>query len=157
MSISSRRNTLPDQKSIETQKIEERNLESKAKNNEHSVWKDIGKRLVDIFDLTLLRDATYVNTALGMALSFFSEQNFVLLTPFIVQDYGLNTQQIATFMSIISGLDICFRFLSPYAIEFFKQPVRVMYIFSLIVPILSKFSKFLLNFLLLKNYLSVEL
>ncbi|KRT81779.1 membrane transporter [Oryctes borbonicus] len=105
-----------------------------------SLLKRIGKYLVDLFDLTLLKDPVYVNIMIGMSFAIFAEMNFSLLTPFIMQDYGLETQEIATFMSTVSIADICFRFIAPYVSEFFKQSSRPMFLWALVLLILSRSS-----------------
>ncbi|GJQ72073.1 hypothetical protein Trydic_g3170 [Trypoxylus dichotomus] len=109
-----------------------------------NIFKRIGKYLVDLFDLTLLKDPVYVNIMVGMCFAVFAEMNFSLLTPFIMQDFGLETQQIATFMSTVSIADICFRFISPYISDFFEQSSRAMFLWALVLLILSR--SFLLFF-----------
>lgn len=109
---------------------------------EITILERIAKILVKTFDLSLLKDPIYVNIMVGMSCAVFAEMNFSLLTPFIMQDFGLDTQQIATFMSTISVADVCFRFIAPYVSEFFKQSSRVMYMCSLMLLMLSRFSKY---------------
>ena len=77
-----------------------------------------------------------------MALAVFSELNFNILTPFILNDYGLSTDQIATFMSTNGLADITFRFLAPYVGEYLKKPPRCIFIFTLIMLIMMRFGGF---------------
>lgn len=128
------------QKMIEKKITEENQQESKIKKKKISVLKRIGKGIVDMFDLTLLQSPTFVNMMIGMSFAVFSEMNFTILTPFIMQDFGLDTYQIATFMSTISIADICFRFVAPYVSDYFQKPARVMYMWALILLILSRSS-----------------
>lgn len=103
----------------------------------------IGKQLVDTFDLTLLKDPIYVNILLGLSIALFSEMNFQILTPFIMNDYGLSIQEIATFLSTMAISDICFRVMAPYVSDFFRAPPRIVYLWILLVAILARFSKFI--------------
>ncbi|CAH2237234.1 jg11204 [Pararge aegeria aegeria] len=66
------------------------------------------------FDLDLLKDFTFINLMLGITLANFNELNFSILTPFILGDYGLSKPQVALFMSLLAGVDICVRFCIPF-------------------------------------------
>ncbi|KAJ2950637.1 hypothetical protein O0L34_g8892 [Tuta absoluta] len=66
------------------------------------------------FDLDLFKDFTFVNLMLGLTLVTFSEMNWSTLTPFILGDYGMSKQQVAFFMSLLAGVDICVRFCIPF-------------------------------------------
>lgn len=125
----------------EEENVDDAESKLKEKEVKLSIWKRVGKFLVDIFDLKLLRDPIFVNIMVGMSFAVFAEMNFSLLTPFIMKDYGLDTQQTATFMSTVSVADICFRFIAPYVSDFFKRPIRIMYLWALILLILSRSCK----------------
>lgn len=118
-------------------------IEEQKQKKKISLLKRIGKHIVDLFDLTLLKSPSFVNMVIGMSSAVFAEMNFTILTPFIMQDFGLDTQQIATFMSTISIADICFRFIAPYVSDFFNKPARVMYMWALVLLILSRSSKYM--------------
>lgn len=96
------------------------------------------KYIVNLFDLGLLKDLTFVNIIVSISLGVCAEKSFTLLIAFIMQDYGLNTQQIATFMSMLSITDICFRFIAPYVSDFFKKPVRVMYVWAVLLQVIFR-------------------
>lgn len=115
--------------------------ETTTNQNTQSTLYKIILHIINIFDLTLLKDATFVNIIAGISLGVFAEKNFSSLTPFIMQDYGLNTQQTATFMSTLSITDICFRFVAPYVSDFFKKSVRVMYVWSLVLLVIFRCGK----------------
>ncbi|XP_045520325.1 uncharacterized protein LOC123711679 isoform X2 [Pieris brassicae] len=72
------------------------------------------QKLTLFFDLDLLKDLTFINLMLGITLANFNELNFSILTPFILGDYGLTKSQIALFMSLLAGIDICVRFCIPF-------------------------------------------
>lgn len=98
------------------------------------------QKLVSIFDLTLLKDKIYVNMMLGMSIAVFAEINFSLLTPFILNDLGYHTEQIASVMSTLAMTDLLFRFVSPFVGDFLKLKPRVMYMVALTMLILTRFS-----------------
>lgn len=66
------------------------------------------------FDLDLPKDRVYVNILIGLSLATFAELNFTLLVPFILQDFGLSTDQIAIFLTTLGVADIISRFVGPY-------------------------------------------
>ncbi|KAH9641901.1 hypothetical protein HF086_011651 [Spodoptera exigua] len=66
------------------------------------------------FDLDLLKDYTFINLMLGITLANFNELNFSILTPFILGDYGKSKSEVALFMSLLAGVDICVRFCIPF-------------------------------------------
>ncbi|XP_075972254.1 uncharacterized protein LOC142974040 isoform X2 [Anticarsia gemmatalis] len=66
------------------------------------------------FDLDLLKDYTFINLMLGITLANFNELNFSILTPFILGDYGKTKAEVAVFMSLLAGVDICVRFSIPF-------------------------------------------
>ncbi|XP_055597492.1 monocarboxylate transporter 13-like [Uranotaenia lowii] len=104
-------------------------------------------KIVAIFDLTLLRDKVYVNMMLGMSIAVFAEINFSLLTPFILNDLGYETKQIASIMSTLAVADLVFRFISPFVGDFLKLSPRIMYMIALTMLIVTRFS-----ILLAQNY-----
>ncbi|KOC62833.1 Monocarboxylate transporter 9 [Habropoda laboriosa] len=96
--------------------------------------------ITELFDLDLLRDPIYVNLMLGMSIAIFAEVNFSQLTPFILMDMKLSTNQIAAVMSIIASVDLVFRILAPFLGEWLNQPPRIMYLISLCFLIFSRSS-----------------
>lgn len=114
----------------------------KEEEKNNSVFRKLFDNIVKLFDLTLFKDPIYVNIMLGMSFAIFAELNFSLLTPFILADLHLTTSEIATFLSALSIADLCFRFLAPFIGEYMNQPPRIMYAFSLILLIITRFSKY---------------
>lgn len=114
---------------------------NKPEQRRKTVMKKMLKNIVNIFDLTLFKDPIYINIMIGMSLAIFAELNFSLLTPFILRDLTLNTSQTATFLSTLSVADLCFRFLAPFIGDYLNQPPRIMYCISLIMLIITRFSK----------------
>lgn len=71
------------------------------------------QKVAIFFDLDLLQDFTFINLMLGITLANFNELNFSILTPFILGDYGMSKSEIAFFMSLLAGVDLCVRFCIP--------------------------------------------
>lgn len=71
------------------------------------------QKIAIFFDLDLLKDFTFINLMLGITLANFNEINFSILTPFILGDFGLTKPEVALFMSLLAGVDICVRFCVP--------------------------------------------
>ncbi|XP_013175177.1 PREDICTED: uncharacterized protein LOC106123415 isoform X1 [Papilio xuthus] len=72
------------------------------------------QKVAIFFDLDLLKDFTFINLMLGITLANFNELNFSILTPFILGDYGMTKPQVAFFMSLLAGVDLCVRFCIPF-------------------------------------------
>ncbi|KAJ9587656.1 hypothetical protein L9F63_018908 [Diploptera punctata] len=73
-----------------------------------------------------------------MSLAICAEYNFSLLTPFILNDRGFDTESTAIVMSVIGGLDIIFRFIVPFFSEHYKISARNMYSFALVLLVSSR-------------------
>lgn len=101
--------------------------------------------VVRFFDLDLLRDPTYVVLMVGMSLAILAELNFSLFTPLIMEGYGFDKQQTATFMSIIGITDIIFRFVSPFIGDYLGLGAQTMYLIALLMLITSRTSLILFH------------
>lgn len=86
----------------------------------------------------LLTDKIYLNMMIGIAIAVFAEINFSLLTPFILHEFNYSTDQIAMFMSTLAIVDIFCRFASPFIGDYFKQPPRIMYMYALLMLIITR-------------------
>ncbi|KAG5332235.1 MOT9 protein, partial [Acromyrmex heyeri] len=98
------------------------------------------RRIADLYDFDLLRDPIYVNIMLGMSIAVFAEINFSMLTPFILADMGLTTAKIANIMSILAIADLISRGAAPYLGEWLRLSARMMYMLSLFLLIISRYS-----------------
>jgi MFS family permease len=101
--------------------------------------KSLLAKITNFFDLDLLQDGIFLNILLGLSLSLFVDMNFTLLTPFILNDLGLTTYQIATFISTLGAADIVFRFLAPYIGDYLKSTPRQIYVFTIIFTAVMRF------------------
>ncbi|XP_029721193.1 uncharacterized protein LOC109426912 [Aedes albopictus] len=141
--------TSPKSQVQKTTKFDFSNVDAKE-NPSHSnedKRKTLSQKIVTLFDLTLLRDRIYVNMMLGMSIAVFAEINFSLLTPFILNDLGYETEQIASIMSTLAVADLMFRFISPFIGDSLKLTPRIMYMIALSLLILTRFS-----ILIARNY-----
>lgn len=99
----------------------------------------MSQKIVQFFDLDLLRDFTFVNLVLGMAVILFGEANFSVLTPFILNDFKFSDSEISTAMSLIGAMDLAVRFLAPFALEKIKLGNRVLFAFGIICICMGRF------------------
>lgn len=104
-----------------------------------------GQKVVQFFDLDLLKDFTFVNLALGMTIMTFGEINFSVLTPFIMNSFGYSDTQISLAMSLLAGMDIAVRFLAPFALEKVKLPNQVLFAFGIIAISIGRMAVTLTN------------
>lgn len=103
------------------------------------------KWFVRFFDLDLLRDNIYLNIMIGMAISIFAEINFAILTPFILSDLKFNSDEIAIILFVMAIADLISRFCSPFIADKMNLSIRVSYIISLILLVLTRMCKIILT------------
>nr|CAD7427075.1 unnamed protein product [Timema monikensis] len=89
-------------------------------------------------DLGLLKDKIFLMLLTGIWLALAAETIFILFTPFILDDLGFTTEQITNILSVISGGDLIFRFLSPFIADWIKFDVKLMFVLSLVVAFLTR-------------------
>lgn len=93
---------------------------------------------VRFFDLDLLRDNIYLNIMIGMAISIFAEINFAILTPFILSDLGYNSDEISIILFVMAIADLISRFCSPFIADKLNLSIRVSYLISLVLLVLTR-------------------
>lgn len=100
------------------------------------------RKVIDFFDLTLLRDPIFINILLGLSMASCVETNFSLILPIILKDMlQFETSDIAKIMSVIGFSDTIFRLVSAFIGDWCHRPPRVMYSVCLIVIIFTRTSK----------------
>lgn len=99
------------------------------------------KWFVRFFDLDLLRDNIYLNIMIGMAISIFAEINFAILTPFILADLNFNSDEIAIILFVMAIADLISRFCSPFVADKLNLSIRVSYLISLILLVVTRMCK----------------
>ncbi|KAI5641176.1 major facilitator superfamily domain-containing protein [Phthorimaea operculella] len=90
------------------------------------------EKIYMFFDLDLFKDFTFVNLMLGLTLVTFSEMNWSTLTPFILGDYRMSRQQVAFFMSLLAGIDVCVRFCIPFVANKIGWENSTFYLFGVV-------------------------
>nr|CAD7604692.1 unnamed protein product [Timema genevievae] len=108
--------------------------QSTKKENEKGKLSSLVVRL----DLGLLRDRIFLMLLTGIWLALAAEAIFIFFTPFILDDLGFTTGQIANILSVISGGDLLFRFLSPFIADWIKFDDKLMFVLSLVVAVLTR-------------------
>ncbi|CAG2058114.1 unnamed protein product [Timema podura] len=108
--------------------------QSTKKGNEKGKLSSLAVRL----DLGLLRDRIFLMLLTGIWLALAAETIFIFFTPFILDDLGFTTGQIANILAVISGGDLLFRFLSPFIAEWIKFDDKLMFVLSLVVAVLTR-------------------
>lgn len=103
------------------------------------------KWFVRFFDLDLLRDNIYLNIMVGMAISIFAEINFAILTPFILSDLNFNSDEIAIILFVMAIADLISRFCSPFIADKLNLSIRVSFLISLILLVLTRMCKITKN------------
>lgn len=97
--------------------------------------------LVKFFDLDLLRDNIYLNIMVGMAISIFAETNFAILTPFILSDLNFSADEIAIILFAMAIADLISRFCSPFIADRLNLSIRVSYLVSLVLLVVTRTCK----------------
>nr|CAD7263976.1 unnamed protein product [Timema shepardi] len=91
------------------------------------------RRIFVALDLGLLQDPIYVNIMLGMSFAICAENNFSLVTPFILGDLGFSNDRIAAVMSTLAAADLVLRFLSPFFADYMGYSSRTITFESVLI------------------------
>ncbi|XP_075154474.1 monocarboxylate transporter 6-like [Haematobia irritans] len=97
------------------------------------------KSVVSFLDLDLLRDMSFLNLLIGLTLANFVEVNFVILTPFILSDFGYALPQIALAMSLMGFSDLIIRFLVPVITSKLKLSNKIFFTIGILGMCLGRF------------------
>lgn len=98
-------------------------------------------QVVQFFDLGLLKDPIYVNLMLGLSIATMAESNFSQLTPLILADMSLTTNQTAMVMSVIGAGDLFFRGIASFLGKALRQSFRMMCLYSFTLLIILRTCK----------------
>lgn len=110
-------------------------------NDKHSCLCSAFKWIVQFFDLDLLQDKIYVNIMVGMAISIFAEINFAILTPFILSDLKFDSDSIADILLVMAIADLITRFCCPFVADRFDISIRMSYLISLGLLVITRMCK----------------
>ncbi|KAF4521463.1 hypothetical protein B566_EDAN001760 [Ephemera danica] len=98
--------------------------------------KKFGLSIVDLFDLRLLFMPGYFVIIIGMSVALFSEINFSMLFPFVLNDlYKFSVSQVAVVLALMATTDILARFIAPYIAEALRASHKAMYLASLVMHV----------------------
>nr|CAD7457677.1 unnamed protein product [Timema tahoe] len=106
-------------------------------------------------DLNPLRDPSFVNLILGLAISSCADTNFSFLIPLLLGDLDLNNEKIAFIMSVIACADITARFVAPSLAGMGKFSDRTMYLVGLVLLVISRTCKIVTYYTSFKELLWV--
>lgn len=81
------------------------------KNKEKS--KNFLRKFIDLMDLDLLKDWSFLNLLLGLSLFWSGELQFRMLTPFFIRSLGYNMNDTAFCLSMTAITDILVRLILP--------------------------------------------
>ena len=98
--------------------------------------------LVDFMDLRLLLDPVYVNIAVGMAFTFFSDITVAMLITLVIMDLGYSHAETALFISTFAAGDIAGRLaITMVGAVLPELPSRVLFFFGAASSIISRMSE----------------
>ncbi|GLH16418.1 Uncharacterized protein GBIM_20691 [Gryllus bimaculatus] len=94
--------------------------ESSAKSN---YW----KRVVDFFDLDLLKDHIYLNILFGLSIFYVAELNFKMVVPFFLADLEYSKSDVAFYLSMTAIADVLARIVLPPICDRIKITRRTLF------------------------------
>ncbi|XP_055370726.1 uncharacterized protein LOC129605167 [Condylostylus longicornis] len=77
-------------------------------------------KIFDFFDMDLVKDIRFLNICFGLSCSMLVEQNFKILAPFFLKDFGYSDTEIAFALSIGQIPDLASKILIPHILECLK-------------------------------------
>lgn len=80
---------------------------------------------------------------IGVTLGAFVEQNFSLLTPFILAEWDLEKPQIATAMSLLAAMDVAMRFFMPFIADRIGWENKTFFLIGILGMCLGRIGKLL--------------
>ncbi|KOB72043.1 Uncharacterized protein OBRU01_12813 [Operophtera brumata] len=77
--------------------------------NKPMTRKKTAMKLMEILNLKAFKDPVYRNICIGQSFVNFSDLNFFILQPMLLFQFGYDTSEVATFISICAGADVAGR------------------------------------------------
>ncbi|XP_037044265.1 monocarboxylate transporter 12 [Bradysia coprophila] len=91
--------------------------------------KTLAGRISDAMDLKLLKDLTFINISIGIALTYTATVNFSMIFPYFLQETaGLSNNDVALCMSVLAGTDLASRLTLPTLTDKFKISCRTLFL-----------------------------
>lgn len=141
LSVPEEQNKMLDNNELASRDVERPSLGEHESKSSSCGCSNICRWLVQFFDLDLLRDNIYLNIMIGMAISIFAETNFAILTPFILSDLNFTADEIAIILFAMAIADLITRFCSPFIADRLNLSIRVSYLISLVLLVLTRTCK----------------
>ncbi|CAK1544647.1 unnamed protein product [Leptosia nina] len=108
---------------------ERKECDNKGTERKRSVF----RKVLDLFDMSLLSNPRFTNVIIGIALTYISVQNFGMLYPFFLQNYvGMSKQETANCMSAVAFADIIGRLVVPPVQAKFNVSARMTLVLTCI-------------------------
>ncbi|KAF6200016.1 hypothetical protein GE061_006315 [Apolygus lucorum] len=96
--------------------------------------------IVHWFDLDLLKDPIFISIFIGLSFAYTGEITFSLMYPIVLGDKGFDIGDTATIMATTACVDIIFRIIVPVVEKMLKWKTRDMYMLTIIMLIMSRFT-----------------
>lgn len=102
--------------------------------------------MVNFLDLTLLKDLIYVNIAIGLTMSLYSDGAFFILLPMYLFDLGFSKDDAAMISSAASAAELCCRAFMAVISFRFQFKARSIFFFGSIAITLIRCGIFVQRF-----------
>lgn len=100
------------------------------------------RRFVDLMDISLLKDLSYLNLLFGLSIFYVAEMNFKMITPFFFANLGYKKSEVAYCLSITAISDISARIILPPICDRFPIKKRTIFYISILFVGIFRSSKF---------------
>ncbi|KAG4069539.1 hypothetical protein HA402_006905 [Bradysia odoriphaga] len=97
-----------------------------------------GLRIVEFLDLNLMKDPIYVNIALGIAFTTYSDSAFISFQPTYLLDRNYSNDEVASVIASGVGADLLSRLVYSLAAAFINLKSRDMYLFGTVFMLLAR-------------------
>lgn len=88
-------------------------------------------RFLELMDVGLLKDRSYLNLLFGLSIFYVAEMNFKMVTPFFLANLGYQKADIATCLSISALTDILARVIVPPICDRINITKRMIFMFAI--------------------------
>lgn len=89
-------------------------------------------------DVSLLKNAKYLNISIGLALAFTADMAFISIIPLMLGNIGFGPQEIASMMAVFFGSDLLSRILLTIMSSLVRFQSRHLVLFTSILIALSR-------------------
>lgn len=100
------------------------------------------QRFLELMDVGLLKDITYLNILFGLSIFYVAEMNFKMITPFFLSNLGYSKTDTAFCLSVSALTDILARVIVPPICDRTKVSKRLVFMSSIFFVAITRSSKF---------------